>query len=461
MLAIAAFAAAGGAADEPVSPAVEAEEVVYEYTPPDNGAGPLWCKGSTCMVRVGDDVFVSGLETLKDLKPLNNVRWLLFKRTPEGWALQQRDENGRTREPCPLAGFPDGRLFLSVNPTLTEPNVYSGPAQPRILEFSAADPKAPYRTLLPVWEDEPAFTEHSYRGLAADGPNGELLLLNILQHEAQFWSFRDRSGRWAARGKLVFPMGADRQSGADYAEPQRIRLCYPVIALANRAAYVLAISDIIEPVREWRAFKRELTGQDWDYDFRRLFFTWTPDILTTPFADWAEIASREKTAGHIDNLDIWIAPDGAAHMLWAETSLDPRLREKFFPGEGLTYALEHCVVRDGKVVARDTLAKGGEGESSEIPSVGRFHAAPDGRLFVFYHCGGAAPDGSPISENRVVEILPGGGHSEPVKVPLQHPFTSFMMATERGGSPPSDALEILGVCPGESYTMRYARIRLR
>ena len=452
--ALGAFVVGVGAAPHRLNPVVEVEEDVYRYEPASNGAGPLWCKGSTCVVRIGNDVFASGIETISDLKPLNNCRWLLFKRETGGWALQQRDDKGRTREPCPLAGFPDGRLFLSVNPTFTAPSVYNGPARPEILQFSTADPKAPPRRLLPRWEDKPGFTEHSYRGFAADGRNSELLLLNILQHEAQYWAFRDRNGRWAARGRLVFPMGTD------YEKPEPIRLCYPVVALSNRAAYVLAISDIIEPVSAWRQFKRELTKQEWDYDFRRLFFTWTPDIVTTPFSAWTEIASREKTAGRVDNLDIWIAPDGAAHMLWQDTSLDPRLRERFFPGERLTYSLEHCVVRRGKVIERDTLVKGGEGESSEIPGVARFQATLEGRLFVFYFCGGSDAAGKGIAENRMMEVLPNSKHGEPMKVALAHPFTGFFTATQRGGSLPSNALDVLGECVGKPQTVRYARIRL-
>ena len=99
-------------------PVVEMEEDVYRYESANNGAGPLWCYGSTCLVRIGDEVFASGLETLNDFEPLNNCRWTLYQRGPEGWKLEQVDEAGRTREPCPLAGFPDGRLFLSANPTL-------------------------------------------------------------------------------------------------------------------------------------------------------------------------------------------------------------------------------------------------------------------------------------------------------------------------------------------------------
>ena len=71
-------------------------------------------------MRIGKDVFAAGLETIKDQKPLNNCRRLFFKRTEQGPKLVQADPKGRTREPCPLVGFPDGRLFLPANPTLFE-----------------------------------------------------------------------------------------------------------------------------------------------------------------------------------------------------------------------------------------------------------------------------------------------------------------------------------------------------
>lgn len=70
-------------------------------------------------------MFASGLETLKDASPLNNCRWMLFHRDEDGWKKVCVDPRGRTREPCPRAGFPDGKLFLSVNPTLNkDPEAY-------------------------------------------------------------------------------------------------------------------------------------------------------------------------------------------------------------------------------------------------------------------------------------------------------------------------------------------------
>jgi hypothetical protein len=436
------------------APVVECEEVVYTYEEAQNGSGPMWCYGSTCIVRAGKDVFVSGLETIKVAKPLHNVRWTLYKRAERGWELQQKDERGRTREPSPLAAFPDGRLYLFANPTLTEPDVYSGPAKPLIHRFRVSDTRAPYATLDPVWEGKPAFTEHSYRGLCADGPNRELLAFNILGYEAYYWSFLDRKGQWSARGKFVFPMGTD------YETPEPIRLCYPVLALSRRAAHVLAISDIIEPVKAWREYKREVTGREWDYDFRRLFYSWTPDIMKTPFCPAIEIASREKTAGQIINLDIWLDKQGQAHLLWLERSVwHPFMRDKFFPGVPLTTSLEYAVVSNGKVVLRSTLAKGGEGASPDVPGYARFHATPEGRLFVFAYFGGQDSAGHPVNENRLLEVLSGGRVGATMKVGLKHPFTSFMTATERGGSPPSNFLDVLGTAAGQPG-ISYARIRL-
>ena len=35
---------------------VEAEGLVYKYEPPDNGSGPMWCHGNTCIILYGDKV---------------------------------------------------------------------------------------------------------------------------------------------------------------------------------------------------------------------------------------------------------------------------------------------------------------------------------------------------------------------------------------------------------------------
>ena len=250
-----------------LSPTVEIEEDVYTYASANNGAGPMWCSGSTCLVRIGTEIFASGLETIPEAKPLNNCRWILYKREANGWVLQQSDLTGHTREPCPITGFPEGPLFLSANPTLSKAEGGGGPARPEILKFSVDNPKASFEKLLPVW-DGYLFTEHSYRSFAADRPGESSSCSRIL-------TTLTPSG----------PSGIQRADGlptVDYnglkalsiPKPELIRVCYPNVLLNNRAVYFVGVSDIIQPYPEWRSFKKQLTGQNWDYDFRRLFYTW-------------------------------------------------------------------------------------------------------------------------------------------------------------------------------------------
>lgn len=459
MFLVVLIAAAGSPALAAARPApqvrVDAEEDVYSYAPADNGAGPMWCGGSTCLVRIGQDVFASGLETLKAAKPLNNCRWMLFKRGTGGWELVQSDPAGRTREPCPVVGLPGGPLLLSANPTLvTDAEARAGPARPEILQFSPTDAKAPFTTMLPQWQGAPAFSEHSYRSFAADGPGRELILFQNIGYAHAEWAFRDAKGNWAAQGKLEWPWGAE------YEKPQPIRVCYPNVMLRQRAVHFAGVSDIVEPNLRWREYKKKLTGQEWDYDFRRLFYTWTHDIMTGKFSPWVEIASREKTCGWIMPGDLWAGPDGNVHILWTERAIDERLRQEFFPGQMQRHELNYAVVRDGKVVSRRTLASAAEGAPAEIPGAGRFQVTPGGRLLVFYYVSGRDATGKRVSENRLVELDPDGTSSPPVRVPLQNPMNSYFTATVRGGSPPSNMLELLGQRAGSAGRISYTRMTI-
>ena len=94
---------------------VEVEEVVTRYTPANNGAGPLWCYGSTVIARQGGNIYLSVIETGKNIPLLCNTRWQLWHRSADGWKLEQAEKEYRQREPCPLAVFQGGPVFLSVN----------------------------------------------------------------------------------------------------------------------------------------------------------------------------------------------------------------------------------------------------------------------------------------------------------------------------------------------------------
>jgi hypothetical protein len=432
---------------------VQAEEEVYKYIPADNGAGPMWCHGSTCIVRAGDKVYASGIETVPAWKPLNNCRWMFFRHSERGWEHIMTDEKNRTREPSPLAVLNRGHIYLSANPTLTAPEEYNGPSKPEIYVFDSDDLNLSYKQLFPEWDGTPPFTEHSYRSLAADGPSNELILFQNIGYTHAEWSFLDKESRWSAQGRLVWPWGSD------YEVPEPIRICYPNVMLKNKAVYFCGVSDIIEPKKEWREFKRQLTGNEWDYDFRRLFFTWTEDITKNAFHDWVEIASREKTCGWIYPADLHAENNGSVHILWTERAIDERLREKFFPGVKQSHALNYALVKNGIVISRQTLHLMEEGGKNGIPVEARFQILPDQRIFVVYAIRENVTAGQTSVKNYVMEIGPGSKTTEPVIIPLRYPFSSFFTATVRAGSKPSSFLDIFGTT-SKKNTISYARVFL-
>lgn len=447
------------AAPPPAAPVVEVEENAYSFEDAKNGAGPMWCSGSTCLVRAGTNVFASGLETLRGTPPLNNCRWLLFGRGAQGWTRLRAAPVGLTREPCPLAVFQPDRIFLSDNPTLS-PGQPAGPSRPGLIEFSAADITATRSSLSPEWRGTPDFTESSYRSLAADGASSELILFAHSGQETNTswgvnWSFLDHSGIWTAKGELRWPFGSD------YLPARPIRICFPNVLLRDRAVYFCGVSTIPEPNEAWRTFKKQLNGNDPDYDSRRLFFISSTDITTGVFTDWVEIASREQTGGRITPGDLWVDDEGTVHLVWAERAIDERLREKFFPTAKQSDAINYARVRNGVVTLRRTLAIAEEGGSQEIPSAPRFQITPGGRIYVFYYVRGSDAAGKPVSENRLLEILRDGTPTEPVTVPLQHPMNSYFTATPRAGSPLSNTLDLLGLRVESPTTVSYARVRLR
>jgi hypothetical protein len=436
---------------------VEVEEEVYRYVPADNGAGPLWCWGSTCLVRWKDCVFASGLETLPGVPPRNNCRWMFFAREDAGsWRHVLSDPEGRTREPCPLVVLQDGRIVLSGNPTLAPLPAPAGPARPELWIFQAQNPDEPPVRLLPQWSGEPAFSEHSYRSFAADGVKGEWILFQNIGYTHAEWTFCDRDGKFST-GRLVWPFGHE------YPEPQPIRICYPSVALVNRAVYFCGVSDIPEPYPEWRAYKRQLTGRVWDFDFRRLFFTWCKDITTGQFEPWIELSSRDRTCGWITPCDLWVRSPEEVHVLWTERAIDERLRPKFFPDEKQSYELCWGIVSGGRLERRIPLLRSEEGDSSAMalrPGMARFHLTPDGRVFVIFYVHGRDAEGKPVSENRLLELNPAGEFSEPVVVPFQASFEWFFTSTPRGGSLPDWRLDLLGSSPLHTNAIRYARLRI-
>jgi hypothetical protein len=251
----------------------------------------------------------------------------------------------------------------------------------------------------------------------------------------QHWCLLTMEGAALKQGGVVFP----------------IRSCYPQVALKNGRADILAIGDIVEPNEEWRAYKFEKTQSKWDYVFRILYVASTPDIMESEFGAPIEIANVDATCGHITNQDLWIAPDGAAYIMYTEREVaSPLIRDKFFPGKSTLDSLVLAIVRDGTVTERRVLIPGSEDEQ---PGHARFHVTPDGTVYALIYISGRQP------RNALMPIYPALDVDELVPIPLQTPLSSYLLASERAGNAPSTTIDVLGT--GRSgNTMSYAQIRL-
>ena len=213
-----------------------------------------------------------------------------------------------------------------------------------------------------------------------------------------------------------------------------------------RSAHVLAIGDIVEPNEEWRKYKREKTGREWDYVFRRLFYVWSPDISKQGFSEPVEIDNVDATGGYIRNQDMWVDGNGDAHLLYLKQTAVPIIRDRFLPGTPVVASLEYTLIRHGQIVERRSLVKGGEGIEGERPSYGRLHATDDGRLLLIYTAEG---------RNKIMQIKP--DITPPQVIPFEDPFTVFFTNTERGGSDPSKVIDVFGI-GGDSHLLRYAKV---
>jgi len=424
---------------------VQVEEMVTRYTPANNGAGPLWCYGSTVIARQGENVYLSVIETGKDVPPLCNTRWQLWRRNGVGWKLIQTEKEFRQREPCPIAVFEKGPVFLSVSPSTEPPGTRYGRCQPLVLEFDPQNLDRTPKTHEPIWADGSYFTDHSYRGFAADGVNGELLLLNInARTSEQFVSCRDNQSQWHQKGKIKFP----------------IRACYPQVALRAGSAHILAIGDIVEPVEEWRKLKFEKLKREWDYVFRRLFYTYTNDIRTISFREPIEIDTVEQTCGHIQNLDLYIDQAGAAHLLYLKRPHQYAfIRDKYFPSELMTAHLEYVVVKAGKVILHKTLIENSEGTPGFEPAFARFHVGLGEELYIIV-AGTDATQSQGRFGNYIGRVLSSSASTSFTRIDLRHPFSNFFTNTPRGGSKPSDVFDLFGIAD-DSPNLRYCQIRLQ
>jgi len=449
---------------------VEVDEVVCElpaYEVTNNGSGMFWSSGSAQMVRVGDRLFVSAFEAVPGAAPLNNARWALYERRAEGWKFCQRDEKDRTREPCSLATSHDGRLLMSVNPTLAPlvpapAKAAGGPARPEFLEFDLTHPEREPQHLVPHWSEAPKFTEHSYRAFSADGKNGEFILFNKVGTSQTAWAFLDRSGAWKT-GLLTWPKGEDPKYSVWHDEYTPVN--YANVILSNRQSHYLGQS----PINIWNRIdpaKTETWGRDkWGWRMRRLHYTWTPDIKSKPFAEWIVLDDTMDDGGTVGLGDSWLAPDGRLHVVWQREPIHPKLRDTHFPDIKRDWRMCYGVLKDGTILDKRILLAGGETAGPLRPTgyIGhpRFHSTPDHTIYVLCNLVGTTPQTTAQTGTYAMRIESDGSASVPVRIPFACSIPSaFFTATPRAGNRLTEAADLLIADTVDGRPVaRYARIR--
>lgn len=420
-----------------VYPIVDIDEDVYTFESPNNGSGPLWSYGCTQIVRDGTAAIISQMETGKDVPPHCNTRWRILRREASGWKALAEADDYRQREPCPM-GIIGQTVFMNVNESMRSRGAQYETCWPYLYKFNFHASPLQLATIQPEWPGKPFFTDHSYRGFGVDAARGELLMMNVDNATTlnQVWCHLSAAGTTIKSGTIHFPQ----------------RGCYSQIALNNRAAHIMAISDWVEPVEEWRNYKKEQTGRDWDYVFRVLNYTWTPDIASQPFSPLVEIANVEATGGHISNQDLYIDPDGRAYVMYTQREVQSALlRDKFLPGKSVLSDLHLAIVKEGRVVERHVLHSGTD---EEQVGHARFHSMADGSVIAVLFISGKD------QRNGIMPIWPVIRESEIVKIPLAKPFYSYCVASVRAGNAPSDILDIFGHCK-DGNTLSYAKVLLK
>ena len=426
------------------------ESIVYTTPNASNGAGPLWDFNATNIARIGDTVWVSGLNTVAGLPPLNNTECNLWKKAADAAWERVLTLPGLTREPCPMGVLQGARLLISTNATLNPPGKPGGgPARPGLWEAIPSHGFGTPAITQPGWRAQAGpFSEHSYRSLAVDGQRGEVFVMQNVGNSHAEWAFRDDRGSWPAQGRLDWPV-KDVNGRA-----MPLRVCYVIALVKDRAVHLLGVSDVVEPNEDWRDFKRKLTGKPWDYVFRNLYYTWTPDVTQEPFRPWQEVASRETTAGGVEPGDLWLDSRGDLHMMWVEAALDMRLRDRFFPGQKQARELNYGVIRDGAFLNKTSLLATEEGQARPATHAPRFHVTPDGRMFVFFYANTNEGSAAKFSENRLAEIK-NGQLKNMRRIPLTIPFNHYVVTTDRLGNRSSYVFDVLGTAPDNNDLVRH------
>jgi hypothetical protein len=314
-----------------------------------------------------------------------------------------------------------------------------------------------------------------------DREHNEFVLFQNIGYTHSEWAFLDNKGQWKA-GKLQWPFYKNDSVTPFKAEQNRVN--YPSVILRNREVHFFGNSS----VNTWSRmqtlddFKKTGINNPDGLDgrkiggggrFRIIHYSWTRDITKAPFAPWLEVNSTFENGGTMSASDMWLGLDGTAHLLWSTSPIALEYRDKYFPDFKRTWGLWYAQIKEGKIILKKPLLETGEGvpktsqndllENYTI-SAGRFQVLPGGRLMVIFFISGRDKQGKSRSENRIMEVYQDGTASQSELIPLKYPLSLYFTATPRGGSLPSETIDLVGRPATQSGNnqkaqVRYAKIR--
>jgi hypothetical protein len=348
----------------------------------------------------------------------HNIRWTLWKRLLSTWTKVYTSTK-KEREPAPIACLPDGKIVISGNPCTDQTNPYDVDAltTPLISTFTP-DTWTPVETN-PTWYYSAGFFDHSYRTMTVDRSTGELFLIQNYELTKGEWAYRDAAGTWSLNGELFWESG--------------YRITYPVTIVRNKAVYILGRTS------------NNSTGTE-----VRLVFSYTLDISKYAFSAWYEVRAISPGDDAVQEMDMWLAPNGDLHILWKETPLTYH---------GDRYLMKYGLIHEGALTVTRIVADYADGDGP-MAEYARFHATNDGRLFIIY----SASRWSATSIMAIREVLADTTLGTAVTIPITTPMKVFFTSTERGGSPSTDIVDLYGssfdYVYGYSLTRLYAQVRL-
>lgn len=353
-------------------------EVICPTKPFNNGSSPTWCRGNSMVCRVGERVFVSNPHLDEGRHILNCTYFELFEKKDGGeWKLVFSDEGIYQREPATILYLGNNVLAVTVNPTARpyakdEPSMYVD-CTPLVYLFDISGEPKRIDTVRLTWDDPNyRMTDHSYRSNAVDMENGNMIFSNQYVNETgghHCYTVVDKNFKPLRQGKLVF---AERS-------------CYQNIAMKGNEAYVFAVRDIHEPVKEWEQYKLEKTGNTWDYDFRAIYLNYSPDITKEDFRPSVTVCHRDDTCGWTTNADCCYDKNGDMLLLVAAQNIHFEfMRDKFFPNEPLETVLELYRFSGGVLKEKVLLDRNTEENGITVNYTGFFHTAANGDVYLVW-----------------------------------------------------------------------------